>query len=162
MHFCRFACSIPEQEEPLFHSKCNIEHTDRCMYCDLVPQCIEETKKLIQFVQPITDEKDKIISEEFKYDIKMIEETIEKYKHQQKRDFLQSSEWEAKFDEKKDDRAYVTIDFGMKIIPRKSDQAQVPVILIEPPKTAFYNRFFCQNYSFVILGLTSIRMKNAK
>ena len=89
------------------------------MYCDLVPQCIEETKKLIQFVQPITDEKDKIISEEFKYDIKMIEETIEKYKHQQKRDFLQSSEWEAKFDEKKHDRAYVTIDFGMKIIPRR-------------------------------------------
>ena len=124
-HCCKFACSIPEKDEPLFHAPCDLEHTERCMYCDLYPQCIDETKKLIDFVQPFTDKIDKIICEEYKHDLKMIEKSVENFKNQQKRDYLQSLEWQSKFDEKRPDRAYVTMDFQMKIIPRKSDEAQV-------------------------------------
>ena len=124
-HCCTLTCSIPKNEEPEFNEPCqDHNHTKRCDYCDIIPQAIQETKRLIEVVRPIADQIDKITCEEMTYDLNIIEEAIEKYKNQQRRNYIQATEWQRMFEEKKPEVAYVTCDFQMKIVPRKSDEAQ--------------------------------------
>ena len=85
----------------------------------MLPNVIHELQWTIKYIEKYaTTVKSKIQIQELKHDCQEAKIAIENYQHHLKRNFIQELDMEELFKKANEKVVVVTIDFGMKLLPR--------------------------------------------
>ena len=110
---------LSDPKNKQFFVQCEEDHEEVCENCQLVPEIVQALEGVLQTLKDSNDMPESLTFEEARFDLHDSHRKIFNLMSHLQRNQVSQTEWEALLHEKRPDRAFCTMDWAMKALPKK-------------------------------------------
>ena len=111
--------ALSDEKRDDFSSPCDEEHTDICENCMIVPDLIQVLEGVLQTLKDFDNFPENLSFEEAQFDLHDAHQRILNLKSHLMRNHVSQIQWESLIKEKNPKKAFMTMDWAMKGLPKK-------------------------------------------